>query len=225
MSLSLRRSILRRRGTLYQSDAIRVALAAERRMKKMETQPLKFEDFTWEGFGYPSGYIKALFDYVSAHPFKKGLEVGFDEGASALAFLRACPDAHLHSVDIAECQPAEDMIHRYIPEWHDRFFFYGGTDSRRFLGEAFSRQHYDQKFDFIYIDGDHLYDAVKLDLHNSLNLLANGGYMIVDDADPSHQHFGVGRAVDEFCAEYGYQKWDLEGSPSKAVVLRRINDL
>ena len=36
-------------------------------------------------------------------------------------------------------------------------------------------------FDLIYIDGDHVFDQVKLDIYNSWKILKSGGYLILDD--------------------------------------------
>ena len=173
----------------------------------------EFESFDWNQVTYPTNYMRALFDYVRAHPFKTGLEVGFDQGASALAFLRACPEARLLSFDIVLCAKGNAMM-RTDPV-SPRFSF-------RICDSRVDLLTLEGEFDFIYIDGDHLYDTVKQDLFNADRLLADGGYMIVDDANPTHSHFGVGRAVDELCAEKGYTKAALGGSPSEAVVLRRI---
>ena len=179
---------------------------------------MTFDEYKWEDLSYPTGYIRTLFDYVQAHPFKKGLEIGFDQGASALAFLRACQDATLFSIDIEPCVVANAKLE--VSDVKDRFKFMQ-ADSRLMLREAFQREHHMDKFDFIYIDGDHLYDAVKQDLWNANNLLAEGGYMIVDDANPNHQHFGVGRAVQELAEQFGYKITPLEGSPSEAVILTK----
>lgn len=183
---------------------------------------MNYEDYKWDGITYGGAYIKALFDYVKEHPFKNGLEVGFDQGASALAFLRAAPDCHLMSVDIVECPLGKQRVtssdtDTTVRSFVDRLTLYT-ADSRQFL---VGLKHQGKKFDFIYIDGDHLYDAARQDLFNADELLTEDGYMIVDDANPNHQHFGVGKAVAELCAERKYDKWDLVGSPSEAVVLRR----
>ena len=179
---------------------------------------MNYEDFNWDGITYGGAHIKALFDYVKEHPFKNGLEVGFDQGASALAFLRACPEARLLSLDIDLCGVGNARVR--TSEVTSRFSF-RCCDSREVL-PSLEETYGPKPFDFIYIDGDHLYDAVKQDLFNADKLLADGGYMIVDDANPNHEHFGVGKAVAELCAERGYQKWDLAGSPSEPVILRRI---
>ena len=132
--------------------------------------------------------------------------------------MRACPDARLFSLDISLCAPGVARIR--TSDVTERLSF-RCCDSREVL-PTLTELYGEKPFDFIYIDGDHLYDAVKQDLFNADKLLADGGYMIVDDANPNHRHFGVGRAVAELCAERGYQKWDLPGSPSEAVILRRV---
>lgn len=174
-----------------------------------------FESYEWNEIRYPSQYAKALYNLALQGNYRKGLEVGFDAGASALAFLRACPEATLTSVEIEHRPTDVERIKR--DEIYGRLKLVFG-DSRLILkGMASNRP--EDKFDWIYVDGDHLYDAAKQDIVNSIALLAPGGIIVVDDADPSHAHFGVGKAVDEVCAEYGFVKKPLEGSVSAAVYL------
>lgn len=186
-------------------------------MNQMTQELNNFESYNWNGIGYGESYLRSLFDYVRAHPFKDGLEVGFDVGGSALAFLRGCTEARLLSIDIALC--GEGNARLRTSDVTDRFSF-RCCDSRVDMVEMVS-QYGEKCFDFIYIDGDHLFDVALQDLRNADKLLMDGGYMIVDDADINHQHFGVGRAVDQFCNENNYQKSDLGNSPSHAVILRR----
>lgn len=71
----------------------------------------------------------------------------------------------------------------------------------------------DSYFDFIYIDADHSYEAVKKDLENCYLKVKNGGYLAGHDygINPikakNNYNFGVKRAVDEFCEKYN-QKID-----------------
>lgn len=53
-------------------------------------------------------------------------------------------------------------------------------------------------FDWIYIDGDHTYNGVKLDLELYWPKLKSGGFMTGDDYCENHLWFGVKKAVDEF---------------------------
>jgi predicted O-methyltransferase YrrM len=53
--------------------------------------------------------------------------------------------------------------------------------------------------DFVYIDGDHSYEGVKIDLEISLRKLKPGGLITGDDYGPGNWwQGGVKRAVDEF---------------------------
>lgn len=62
----------------------------------------------------------------------------------------------------------------------------------------------DRYFDFIYIDGSHLYEDVKRDLNDWLPKLKDGGVIGGHDyiAQPS---FGVIASVNEFCKEHGFE--------------------
>lgn len=66
----------------------------------------------------------------------------------------------------------------------------------------------DNYFDFIYIDADHSYEAVKKDLENCYPKVKNGGYLaghdygINKEKAKNNYDFGVKRAVDEFCIEF-----------------------
>jgi hypothetical protein len=59
-------------------------------------------------------------------------------------------------------------------------------------------------FDWIYIDGNHLYEYVKADLELSLRKTKTGGYITGDDyTDGCWWEGGVKKAVDEFAAASG----------------------
>lgn len=173
----------------------------------------QFEEYDWSMCRFPKAYAKAIFDFCSKHNFKSGIEVGFDSGTSALAFLRALPEASLISVDIRELPEAVEMVKNNIEGWRHHFLC---KDSRSFLPEL------GDKYDYVYIDGDHLYDAVKQDLENGFKLLTSDGIMLVDDCDPNHTHFGVWQAVQEFReAHPEFQISHLEGTESSHVILSR----
>lgn len=59
-----------------------------------------------------------------------------------------------------------------------------------------------ESLDFVFIDADHSYEAVKKDIPNWKKTVRKGG--IVSGHDYSPRHRGVCQAVDEFCAEHGY---------------------
>lgn len=66
------------------------------------------------------------------------------------------------------------------------------SDSVSYLSEL-----HEGELDFVYIDADHSYNGVRLDLFASLRKIKPGGYIMGHDYTP--QFPGVVRAVDEFC--------------------------
>jgi predicted O-methyltransferase YrrM len=60
----------------------------------------------------------------------------------------------------------------------------------------------DESLDWVYIDGDHSYEAVKRDLEAYYRVVKPGGFIAGDDYGAANGWFGDGvtRAVDEFAA-------------------------
>ena len=66
----------------------------------------------------------------------------------------------------------------------------------------------DGSLDWIYIDADHEYEAVKADLEAWFPKVRNGGIISGHDYvkyESEESIFGVIEAVDEFCKKYGYK--------------------
>lgn len=144
----------------------------------------------------------------------RALEIGFNSGSSALAFLAAQPEARLISIDCFDWPNAMAMIKNH---GFDNRLEFIKADSREFLKV---KPEWRGGFNYIYIDGDHLYDAVKQDLFNCSWLLAPGGAMVVDDCVPGHELFGVHQAVQEFLAAHPeFTCEPLPGNPNQAVIL------
>lgn len=70
-------------------------------------------------------------------------------------------------------------------------------------------QFADRLFDFVYIDGDHSFDAVYNDLIAYERKLKPGGVIIGNDylcsTKAIHSHYGVVPAVSQFCKLYGFK--------------------
>lgn len=107
---------------------------------------------------------------------------------------------------------------------------YNGEDNYHFISERFRNNPNIQvirKFSFdityndipanslsmIYVDGDHSYEGVKIDLMLCLKLLKKNGiicghdYAVNKAKTNGNFNFGVKQAVDEFCKEQGYRIW------------------
>jgi hypothetical protein len=69
------------------------------------------------------------------------------------------------------------------------------------------RSFADGQLDWAYIDSSHAYEHTRDELRLLHDKVSPGGVIAGDDwqPDPSHQHHGVHRAVQEFAAESGYE--------------------
>jgi hypothetical protein len=59
----------------------------------------------------------------------------------------------------------------------------------------------DESLDIVYIDANHSYDAVKLDLDISFRKIKKNGFICGHDYIESDPSYSVNRAVDKFCLE------------------------
>ncbi len=77
----------------------------------------------------------------------------------------------------------------------------GLVEIHRATSDDAAREFPDGSLDWVYIDGNHLYEHVKADLETYLPKVRPGGYLAGDDYGvEGWWHGGVTRAVDEFVA-------------------------
>lgn len=157
---------------------------------------------------FDGAYFKVLKEWLATQEFKRGVEIGFAWGMSAMAFLET-QAAPLTSIDLNDNMGKADRL----KELFSRFEFVQG-DSSSTLAKL------DGDFDYIYIDGDHSYEAVVKDLAAAHKKLRKGGVIVCDDyGNPC----GVKQAVDEFCKTKKYDREVMDGNPNGGVILRRKN--
>jgi hypothetical protein len=147
-----------------------------------------------------------------------GAEIGVWKGDFSEEILRTVRPKELHLVDPWVFQP------QYPDRWYGGLVaaeqaemdsIYRGVCSRFAANPAirihrrFSRElrdiFSDRSLDWVYVDGDHSKDAVKLDVHLALDVIKPGGMVTGDDyywrdSDGSHP---VKDAVDELARERG----------------------
>lgn len=152
----------------------------------------------------------------------KCAEVGVWKGDLSFEILKRMP-SELHLIDpwksqdvIDRCYSIEQskMDNIYEKILNDFIEYDEVTIHRKFSTAVSFPKHY---FDWVYIDGDHSYDAVKKDLSFYYPLIKKGGYLCGDDYglwhDRPQQGFGSDGnggpkpAVDEFVKE---KKLNLE---------------
>jgi predicted O-methyltransferase YrrM len=134
--------------------------------------------------------ILFFIDYLIQNPnIKNILEIGFNLGSSATAFLSARMDTNVISIDIG--------VHNYV------------KDSKKIIDTIFPNRHTlligDSKIlmrkieflypnfkpDLIFIDGDHIEPTPIIDLRNALYLADKDTSIILDDCSVPNGYAGV----------------------------------
>ena len=130
----------------------------------------------------PGEYSKVLIESLKISP-KSYLEIGIGNGGSWLTFsyLNKNSLEISHSVDnlsyyqaIGQKEDEINFIKDYLSHSIDDVKFYNLASDDFFLV-------CENKYDIIFIDGDHSYEGVKKDYMNSLKIIKEGGLMIFHD--------------------------------------------
>ena len=153
--------------------------------------------------------IQILLELKPAH----ALEIGFAGGRHTVTTLIACPTIeHMMSIDVNfDYQGGRSRIELIKQEFGETVEFIE-KDSCKFLSQDF-----ENRFDYIFVDGCHSYDGAKCDMQLCYPKLNIGGVMIVDDymsGPPDGARLdGVKDAVDDFVKEnnLSFETWNVGG--------------
>jgi Methyltransferase domain len=108
---------------------------------------------------------------------------------------------------VAKGQPAMDRVFNSVRERFDQEIQVGTVVIHRTTSDEAAGKFEGGYFDWVYIDGNHLYEFVMRDLENYDPKVKPGGYITGDDYGVAGWwQNGVTRAVDEFAARDGYDK-------------------
>ena len=131
-------------------------------------------------------------------------------------------------------QSGDDLCKSVVDRFHkDSSGFYNSSDFLsvyRYSTTGWFSQQYSGVFDFIYIDADHSYPAVKADLKEAWRCLRRGGCLGGHDysVNPAkvvnaeyYNHMGVKAAVDEFMADKGIPMHGLAMDGYTSFLLRK----
>ena len=153
-------------------------------------------------------------------------EIGVWRGKFSNQILQVTEPAELHLVDPWAFMPhlplrgyggrtAKDQ--EYMDGMARQIASMFAADARvsihRMRSEEFFRMMCEKRFDWIYVDGDHRYEAVLADLSGSWPLIKSGGFLAGDDFlfnKTEERDMPVKRAVERFSRECGVP-FDLVG--------------
>ena len=109
-------------------------------------------------------------------------EIGFNAGVSAECFLASRPDSSVVSFDIGDhkcVRDAKDYIDHNYPNRHTLVLGDSGETV-----PAFFKEHAQECFDLIFIDGGHSFESAYADLINMRVLASERTILIMDDLTP-----------------------------------------
>lgn len=146
-----------------------------------------------EGSSVPE-QVHYYFELLHKNPsIKNIIEIGFNLGISAAAFLAARPDTHVVSIDIGAHNyvlPAKRNIDKHFPGRHS-LVVGDSTAALPFLQTFFGAR----PVDLFMIDGYHVEPVPRIDLSNALAWCGPETYIIVDDVCATYGEEGVNQAV------------------------------
>lgn len=148
------------------------------------------------------------------------VEIGVAEGGSALLLRQsAAPEAHLYLIDpyisgrIPGLNSHEIIAKRYVQQssngtvhWLKDFSFNVAKG-------------WTTPIDFLFIDGDHHYEAVAQDWQDWHPFVVPGGVVIFHDAN--HLDWGPGKLVQELFRQSHHADWRIVDEADTAVVVQR----
>ncbi|GFE71021.1 hypothetical protein CFPU101_36310 [Chroococcus sp. FPU101] len=139
------------------------------------------------------------------HKMKKGgviAEVGVQTGQFSRSILDICYPAKLHLIDL-------DLSSHSIQEKFQKEINSGIVELHQGDSSSWLNTFADHYFDFIYIDGDHIYEGVKKDVQAASSKVKEDGFLIFNDytywSPCECMEYGVIQAVNELCIEDNWQ--------------------
>lgn len=125
---------------------------------------------------------------VRGSGWKTGAEIGVDKGILFGMLLKHCPELHLIGVDLFPDRVRSHRVFEHLEQHPERARLIV-SDSAAAAGEV-----PDASLDFVFIDADHSYEAVRKDIDAWRSKVKPGGWFGGHDYSPKFP--GVIRAVD-----------------------------
>jgi predicted O-methyltransferase YrrM len=138
----------------------------------------------------PSVHRQTFVEFVKAQGWTSGVELGVDKGILTRALVLACPDLTLIGVDVFPDRNRSRRVFDLEQERPGQLYLYQMTTRDASAGVK------DGIYDFVFIDADHSYEAVKDDIACWAPKVRAGGWVGGHDYHP-RKWPGVVKAVDE----------------------------
>jgi len=180
----------------------------KRKSKKIETNLYQNFQSKYNHRWFCTHLNFLTFNLKKNQNIKRILEIGSYEGLSAIFYLNLFKDSSIECVDTwsgGEQQPGEDFS--FIEKNFDKNLnlYKNKVLKHKMLSDNFFAQN-KNKFDLIFIDGDHKYDQVKRDALNAWKILNNRGVLIFDDYTYNHYkketNLNPAPAINEFIKNF-----------------------
>ena len=152
-------------------------------------------------------YYHVFPNLINSYGLKKGVEIGVSTGGHSDAILKRTNVEKLYSIDPWLKNPSLGMPH---PVLFEMLYLRVAHRLQRYGKRSYILRDYSYKvthlfdersLDFVFVDGDHNYEAVKKDLEMWFPKVRTGGIIGGDDYATSWP--GVPKAVNEFFAAKG----------------------
>ena len=135
-----------------------------------------------------------------------GAEIGVLKGQHARSILNGLTIRRLYLVDpyINYSSYPEKFEFDFIKQTANKNLE-PYKDNIVWINKKFDYGQIPEKLDFIYIDGNHVYEFVKIHIEIADSLVKTGGIVSGHDYYHHGNFAGVGKAVDEFCNKNGFK--------------------
>lgn len=154
--------------------------------------------------------------------FTTGIEIGVGLGRSAKSWCNAMPDLHLICIDPYLAYSSINNQERQDRAYEKAKAILSGYNVELVCKPSgdVAAMFDDESVDFVYIDGDHTFDAVIVDIVKYVPKVRMGGLVLVHD----YFHFrtgGVVAAVDGYTRCHGIDPWYVTFDVAPTVFWQR----
>jgi predicted O-methyltransferase YrrM len=141
--------------------------------------------YSQDWFSYNIKYLsRIIYKYNLTEKNMNILEIGCFEGLSTVFFLTNLRNSNIHCVDpffsFAENKD-KDFNQVFENFKNNTKEFQTRVRLSKTTSDDYFKKNLNEKFDLIYIDGNHHADNVLRDARNSFKLLNKGGFIVFDD--------------------------------------------